>query len=298
MGRLFGVELSRIYHRRLVRVFVILAMAGASLIGIVYFFQSNSSDQQVRATLSQRETDLARCLDGEFGEPPPGESLETYCDEEAVAIEGYDDRSRFTEFEDVIIGVSIMIVILGWVTGASAVGAEWHTRNMTTLLTWESRRIRVLVTKLVAAIVMAFAISMFLQLWLVGTLTPAVLLRGTTDGGTMDWFLDLLELMARVGFIAAVSAGFGASLAFIGRNTAAALGAGFAYLAIVEGLIRGLKPAWQKWLIGDNAAIVIGGESQNLISGRSVASAAALITIYIIILGAAAGTFFKTRDVP
>ena len=165
------------------------------------------------------------------------------------------------------LGTSVMIVILGWVIGASAVGAEWHYRSMTTLLTWEPRRIRVLVAKLLAAILMAFVISMFLQLWLLASLTPAAALRGTTEGVDAAWFFDTVELMARIGLVAAVGAAMGAALAFIGRNTAAALGAGFAYLAIVEGLIRGLKPAWQKWLIGDNAAIVIGGESENLIVG-------------------------------
>ena len=297
MGRLLSVEVQRIFLRRMVRVFVILAMAGALLIGIVLFFQSHADEAQIRASLGQREQDLARCLDGDFGRDP-SKSLEEYCEEDAVPASGYDDRARLADSDEVVLATSVMIVILGWVIGASAVGAEWHTRNMTTLLTWEPRRIRVLVSKLLAAVVTVFVISMFLQAWLVVTLLPASIFRGTTEGADMAWFLDLLELMARIGFVAALSAGFGASLAFIGRNTAAALGAGFAYLAIVEGLIRGLKPAWQKWLIGDNAAIVIGGESENLIAGRSISSAALLITVYAILLAVAAGIFFNSRDVP
>jgi ABC-type transport system involved in multi-copper enzyme maturation permease subunit len=297
MGHLFSVEVQRIFFRRLVRVFVIVAMAGALLIGIVLFFQSHADEAQIRASLEQREQDLARCLDGQFGRDPT-KSLEEYCEEDAVPASGYDDRARLADSDEVVLATSVMIVILGWVIGASAVGAEWHTRNMTTLLTWEPRRIRVLVSKLLAAVVMVFLISMFLQAWLVVTLLPASIFRGTTEGADMAWFLDLLELMARIGFVAALSAGFGAALAFIGRNTAAALGAGFAYLAIVEGLIRGLKPAWQKWLIGDNAAIVIGGESENLIAGRSISSAALLIAVYAILLAVAAGIFFNSRDVP
>ena len=296
MGRLLLVEMKRILLRRLVRVFVILAMAGALLIGIVLFFQSHADEAQLRVSLEQREQDLARCLDGEFGRDP-SKSLEEYCEEDAVPSSGYDDRARIADAEEVVLATSVMIVILGWVIGASAVGAEWHTRNITTLLTWEPRRTRVLIAKLVAAVLVTFAISMFLQAWLVAALLPASIFRGTTEGADMAWFIDLAELMARIGFIASTGAALGAALAFIGRNTSAALGVGFAYLAIVEGLIRGLKPAWQKWLIGDNAAIVIGGESENLIAGRSVTAAALLIAVYVVILAVAAGVFFRSRDV-
>ena len=300
MGRLLVVEMKRIFLRRLVRVFVILAMAGALLIGIIVFFQSNAGDSDVRFALEQHERDLARCMDGEMQEFgfSPQKSLKEFCEEDAVPISSYDPRFRLAEEADeFLLGISILIIILAWMFGASAVGAEWHTRNMTTLLTWEPRRTRVLIAKLVAAVIVTFLISMFLQAWLVAALLPASIFRGTTEGADMAWFVDLVELMARIGFIASTGAALGAALAFIGRNTAAALGAGFAYLAIVEGLIRGLKPAWQKWLIGDNAAIVIGGESENLIAGRSVTTAALLIAVYVAILAVAAGAFFKSRDV-
>jgi hypothetical protein len=298
MGRLFLVEIKRVFFRRLVRVLVIVAMAGALLAGIIVFFQSNENEATMRTALEQHEIDLNQCIDNAPDGAPPGfDSFEEFCREEVAPLSSYDPRFRLVDFDEVLLGTAVMIVILGWVVGASAIGAEWHTRNMTTLLTWEPRRVRVLVTKLLAALLMAFAISMFLQFWLLGALTPAAVFRGSTEGIDAAWFADIVELMASVGLVAALGAAMGAALAFIGRNTAAALGAGFAYLAIVEGLIRGLKPAWQKWLIGDNAAIVIGGESQDIIAGRSVAAAAVLICVYALILGLAAGAFFKSRDV-
>jgi hypothetical protein len=252
MGRLFLAEIERIWFRRLVRVLVILAMAGALLSGIIVFFQSNSKA-----------------------------ATETF---------------RLVEFEDVLLGTSVMIIVLGWVVGATGVGAEWSSRSMTTLLTWESRRVRVLATKIAAAVLMAFAISMFLQLWLLWMLTPAAVVRGSTEGIDGAWLADVVEVMARIGFVAAMGGAMGAALAFIGRNTAAALGVAFAYLAIVEGLIRGLKPAWQKFLIGDNAASVISG-AEDIIPGRSAATAALWIAAYALLLAVAAGTFFRARDV-
>ena len=300
MGRLFLVEISRIWFRRLVRVLAILAMAGALLAGIIVFFQSNGDDEGIRSALEQRDREVTECINNapDGVEPPPEfESFEDFCSQNVVPVEAYDPRFRLVEFEDILLGTSVMIVILGWVLGSTAVGAEWHYRSMTTLLTWEPRRTRVLIAKLVATTLMAFLISMFLQLWLLAMLTPAAAFRGSTEGVDADWFIDVLALMARVGLVASLGAAMGAALAFIGRNTAAALGAGFAYLAIVEGLIRGLKPEWQRWLIGDNAATVIGG-SDEIIIGRSIGGAVVMISIYALLLALAAGAFFKSRDVP
>ena len=42
------------------------------------------------------------------------------------------------------------LAVVGWALGASLVGAEFASRSMTTLLTWEPRRGRVFVTKAVA----------------------------------------------------------------------------------------------------------------------------------------------------
>jgi hypothetical protein len=62
----------------------------------------------------------------------------------------------------------------------------------------------------------------------------------------------------------------GASIATIGRNTAAALGIAFGYLAIVENAIRGLRPSWMPWLLGDNSVVVITNQPQSFpLLGRS-----------------------------
>jgi hypothetical protein len=64
----------------------------------------------------------------------------------------------------------------------------------------------------------------------------------------------------------------GASIATIGRNTAAALGIAFGYLAIVEPAIRGLRPSWSPWLLGDNSVVVITNQTPEHAPGRPVRS--------------------------
>ena len=49
--------------------------------------------------------------------------------------------------------------------------------------------------------------------------------------------------------------GFGA--ADLIRSTGAALGVGFVYFAVVENVIRVLRPRWQEWLLTDNAAALL-----------------------------------------
>jgi hypothetical protein len=41
------------------------------------------------------------------------------------------------------------------------------------------------------------------------------------------------------------------------RNTGAALGVGFVYLVVVENAVRALRPAWQPWLLTNNAAALV-----------------------------------------
>jgi len=46
------------------------------------------------------------------------------------------------------------------------------------------------------------------------------------------------------------------------RNTGAALGVAFVWLAVVENVVRVVRPAWQEWLLTDNAAaLVLRGDS-------------------------------------
>jgi hypothetical protein len=101
------------------------------------------------------------------------------------------------------------------------------------------------------------------ELLLGAALLPAGLLRGTTDGIDPDWLRSLSGVGLRVAAVSVVGATMGASIATIGRNTAAALGIAFGYLAIVENAIRGLRPNWTPWLLGDNIIVVITNQTQN-----------------------------------
>jgi hypothetical protein len=94
-----------------------------------------------------------------------------------------------------------------------------------------------------------------------------------------------------------VASVIGFAVASIGRNTAAALGAGFAYLAVIENLVRGLRPGWQRWLFTDNAAVFITGGDVSFTFERTMLQALVLLAAYAAALFAVGVVMFRARDV-
>lgn len=301
MIALLGVEWRRVLARRLVRVSAALAVLAVLAAGAIAFLVSRDTDA---ASLAQaqaaRQVEVQRCIAGQLeGVPadvPPDHRAE-FC-EQGFIPPVPDRRFHYEHLPEILVGTSGFAIILGWLLGASLVGAEWHAGTMATLLTWEPRRVRVLVAKLVAAGVLVFALTVALQLLLGAALLPAGLWRGTTDGIDSDWLRSLTGVGLRVAAVSVVGATMGLSIATIGRNTAAALGIAFGYLAIVENAIRGLRPNWSPWLLGDNIIVVITNQTQNSpLVGRSALEAATLVACYTLALLAAALFAFRRRDI-
>ena len=78
---------------------------------------------------------------------------------------------------------------------------------------------------------------------------------------------------------------------------AAAFGVGFAYLTIVEGLVRGFKPAWDDWLIGDNLALFMIGPEDVTNVAHSQMGAGLLVLGYALALSWLALAIFRKREI-
>src|SRR5438445_6494378 len=154
---------------------------------------------------------------------------------------------------------------------------------MATLRSWEPRRVRVMIAKLIAAVFVTFVIVMVLQALLVGALYPAAAYRGTTAGTSAGFWRLFSYVGLRSGALAALAAVLGFSTGALGRNTAAGLGAGFVYIAVVEGgLLGGLIPGIRQWLIIGNAIVFVNNERNPEIHGRSPTQAALLLLGYAV----------------
>lgn len=210
---------------------------------------------------------------------------------------GADPRFPLTMLPDILKGTSIPLIIAGWLLGASFIGADWRAGTITTLLTWEPRRTRVIVAKVLVCAISVFALGIALQAILGAILGLDAAFRGTTEGVDASWLRETGGVAVRAATLASVASVVGFAVASIGRNTAAALGAGFAYLAVIENLVRGLRPGWQRWLFTDNAAVFVTGGNAGFSFQRTTLQALVLLAAYAAALFSVSVMMFRSRDV-
>lgn len=209
-----------------------------------------------------------------------------------------DPGFRFTEMATVWEGTSVPLILLGWMVGASFVGSDWQAGTFTTVLTWETRRLRLFAARVVVCSLVVLAGYVSLQLVLGLGLLPTAVARGSTAGVTADWIQGAAGGLVRGAAVAAVASVFGMSIAMVGRNTGAALGVGFAYIAVIEAFVRALRPRWIPYLFGDNAGLFITGNPQDFPEvGRSTMESGVVLLLYAVLLASVAAAVFRARDV-
>ena len=90
----------------------------------------------------------------------------------------------------------------------------------------------------------------------------------------------------------------GVALATLGRNTAFALGAVFAWVAVIEGVIRGLRPGWAQYLWGENIVTTEEwAQMKNVDFTRGPLLALVTLVFYTAVLVAVATITFQRRDI-
>jgi ABC-2 type transport system permease protein len=303
MISLMPVELRRLLSRRLFKALTILTLLGFVVAGTILFFQTDDSPETSAGVQAETEAAVSNCIsemqrieevDAE-GLPPEARSdPEGFCRRQMTAS---DPRFRYADLPPVLRGLAVPLMMLGWLIGASSMGAEWHNRTITSLLTWEPRRVRALVAKMAAAAMIVWVWVALLQVAFLVAMYPTAALRGTLEGVDQSWWAEVGGLLVRGGLLAAVAAVLGLSIATVGRNTAAALGVGFVYLAVVENLIRAFKPEWRDWLIGENIDAFIQGAGGVSPLEHSWVAAGVLVLAYTAAIFCGALVFFKRAEV-
>ena len=259
MMRMLGVEIRRCCTRRL--VWVMVALGVVACVGTAVF--------SYRAAVHDERTDPFTLIDLH---QPYGES---------------------------IIGIAAFFLVIGGaVGGASMIGAEWRAGTFATLLTWEPARRRVAAAKLLACGLVAATIALVLQALFVCAFLPAALGPGTTEGADAEWLMAVAGAEVRVACVIGLVAVFMASVAMLGRSTAAALGVAFGYVILVENLLRAWKPWSSRFLLGENAArFITGSELEDVTFTRSTGAAGLTLVGYVILIAAVGLVSFWRRDV-
>ena len=190
-------------------------------------------------------------------------------------------------------------LLLGSVfTGAAVAGSEWRAGTITTVLTWEPRRVRLNLARTFACGIVAFAVAVALQVIFLAAFLPAVLANGSTAGVDADWWLALSMVIARTALLTGIAGVLAVALATLGRNTAFALAAVFAWVAVIENLIRNLRPGLSAYLWGENLGTVVPWRQMEGVDfTRSPMIALVTVVLYTTILVIAATVSFQRRDI-
>lgn len=182
--------------------------------------------------------------------------------------------------------------------GASALGADYASRALTTLLTWEPRRRLVLASRACVCALVTAGLAAVILLALILALLPAAIVHGT--GGALDgaWYVSIVAMTLRcVVFTAAMSI-MGVSAAAIGRNTAAAVIGFIVYFVLIESTAIQAAPSFARWLLFTDAISWIGHHTTvGAPAGHSVVIGGLLLAGGTAALFALATVTFERRDV-
>jgi ABC-2 type transport system permease protein len=304
--RLIRAELRRVIARRLVRRTVLL-VAAAIVIGGILTFATTSSlsestyQQRVRTAAVQQKAQEARtqaCLTAhgvKVGDDFSND-IANQCFPNDT-IRAHDPRFHRARLKSMLQGIAGILAIIGWALGASLIGAEFASRSMTTLLTWETRRTRVIVAKTVVVLLAVAAFAALTLIALALAMLPALVAHGAPLRPGDPSLATLAGVIGRGTVLGALAAGMGFAIATLGRNTAAALGAGFAYIIVLENILGSSLRHWRSWLLLGNAIVFVSGHTDHDIPGRSVTGAGLVLAAVAATLLIAAAATFRARDI-
>jgi hypothetical protein len=259
-GSLFASEARRLAARRLVWLLLLIAAAvyvlGVVLTAINTGKPSAGALEEARARQAADQQSYQENRERCLSDPGIPESEKEFaCGSAELPLENYLSSQPFVLAEDLRTGATVVgagMAALLFLVGATAIGAEWSSRSIVALLFWEPRRLKVMAVKLTVAALAAAVIAALAQaLWL-GTARVLTSTNGEVGQLEPDFWRETLALQGRLVVLAVLVALLGFGIANLLRNTAASLGAGFVYFAIIENLVRGVRPRWTKWLFTEN----------------------------------------------
>ena len=306
MIRLLGSEWLRFRSRRIVRWLMLISVIGIVVVALhrsVGLAQADggparaSSERRYepgRRRSASSRTGSARC-------PRAPASRRTAVAATPATNSPVPSASGSTSSSELVLGAAFIVVLIGLVLGASMVGASWQTGTITTILTWEPRRVRWFLARVVVIAVGAALVAAVLLAILAAALACVAALRGTTATST-PWIADTALTVLRIGAAAGGIAVIGGAVAMIGRHTAAALGAVFVYLAVLESIVRGLRPAMGRFMLGDNLTTVLTAHTLTVHQDTATylltpQRGAVVIGAYVLVLVGVSLALLRVRDV-
>lgn len=298
-------EVSRLLHRRLV-----LALLAAGVVALavaaVALFATHSTDiagarVSAQADYERNVAQTNQYRDQCLKDPAiPDDQREMMCGpppDESMSPDSFftDPRLRADQgLPQLAVGVTVVGGVLLALIGATATGADWSSRTMVSLLTWQPRRLRFLGTRLGAIALLAAVAGVLAQVLALGLGAIVVSTRGTWATTPPDtragmyvgagvgrallpaehFWRDLLSLQARGVLLMVLAAVVAAALATITRSTGGFLGVALGWLVLVEGagqaLLLSRLPSLLPWTLTQSVTAAIAPGGSRLYLGEQV----------------------------
>ncbi|HWD07652.1 MAG TPA: ABC transporter permease subunit [Actinomycetota bacterium] len=277
MSTLVGVELRRLWSRRLFRLLVAGLFATLVVVAVVNGVRSNRNVAAAHARAQQLAAQqanppaplLAHCGGNVQVTPEPAGEFKGPIGGPCVWIQPSaqdfysDPRFSFAGNVGNLVGAAISLAaIIGFVVGAGFIGAEWTAGTFPLLLTWEPRRIRVLAAKALSAIGSFVAVGVVALVVAVGSAWLIAATRGTTAGTTALVWHHVIYDSLRGLLVVALLVGTGVAIAGLARHTSAVLAGAVGYIVIFEIVVRRFHWQWLRWLLLENAGALVAGKTQ------------------------------------
>lgn len=263
--RLLGAEFRRLLARRFTRILIALALLGYLVaIGVLWTQYHQNSPADLAQATAQRDQQFTgyqqsvqQCLSGTGGSADkcgPLPTKDMFPPDQYLQYRPFQPR----DVDAYTVAVGVAVALAAFLLAATFIGAEWSSKNLIAWLFYEPRRLRLMGAKVLALVGVVAVLAVAAQL--IWTLTAHLLIsqRGVpvgpeTAGPGFDHFWsDVALTQLRAGALALPALLLGFGLASLIRNTAAALGVAFVYVAVVESVLRGFTPGTQPYLFTVN----------------------------------------------
>ena len=332
---LVGVELRRLWWRRLSKAVIIAVLA---VVGMATFsiYQETTPENiaqrvdeyhsmveqlqrdQAQIDPAQRAEQIAQCKRDEATSSQDGAPVDFGCDHmfDVPSLQqfGLVNLAKDEIIRSIAVDGFYVFGFLAFILGASFVAAEYASGSLGNWLTFVPRRLRVAASKLVAATIGGLGIAaVAIGLAVLGATMITTINRPGSDLNLPDSPASgtLTQELIRVAAVVALGGLGGAVLGFLLRSTAGVIGTVLAWTVVAEGLISsGLSGGrLQPWFVRTNVEAFVndGSTYHATVCGPTQCVSQQLTNsythgwVYLLVVGvlgvAAALLAFRRRDV-
>lgn len=281
LGALLRSEVLRARSRRSLRWLTLLALLGVvGIAAIMWFTSARVTSDDLAAAAEQFRAEQQQAYEMCLADPNIPEAERPNLCWKPTEQDALDnaiwalprrpfDRTGLEGLVSFAGGFGLLVTVM---LAATAGGADWGARTMGLLLSWEPRRTRVFLIRLIVVLGTAVAVEAVMVLLAValGSMIAGAhdlaLPAGTTLLNYQPAALgDAAELALRWLPLAALGAAGSFAVAMLTRSTGWAIGALIGFVAVVESIIQGLWPWGSQWLLQTNAAAWLAGSLTKLV---------------------------------